>query len=87
VNLCNYINEEVDLANLMQSLLDSYRMWIAQHPDDTISQLSTQKRLDDAISEVRSIGPVYYCIQKFVMLNFVRTYVLICILTGDCFSG
>ena len=85
MNLSNYINEEVDLANLMQSLLDSYRMWIAQHPDDTISQLSTQKRLDEAISEVRSTGPVYCCIQKFVI--FVCTYILICILTGDCFSG
>ena len=64
MNLINYINEEVDLANLMGSLFESYRMWIAQHPDDIIPQLSTQKRLDEAISEVRNHGPVLLLLKK-----------------------
>ena len=51
----NYLHGEGDLEDFMEMLFQSYSNWINVRSDDLLSCLSTQRSLQEAISEVRII--------------------------------
>ena len=55
VNLVNYLHAESDLEDFMEMLFQSYSNWINECSEDLLSWLSTNRSLQEAISEVRMI--------------------------------
>lgn len=55
----NYLYGEGDLEDFMEMLFQSYRNWINECSDDLVSWLSTQRSLQEAISEVKII--IWFC--------------------------
>ena len=71
VNLVNYLHGEGDLEDFMEMLFKSYSNWINEYSDDLASWLSTQRSLQEAISEVRII--VCFCF-KLAFCDFICVY-------------
>ena len=70
----NYLYAERDLEDFMEMLFQSYSNWINECSDDLLSWLSTERSLQEAISEVRII--FWFCF-NLALCDCVDLYSLV----------